>query len=167
MPLAGAFATIRAMKCFAFTIAMLAAACGSKTPATTTPGGEGSAAPVAALPDVPFEQLDHDQKIRFMKETVVPEMAPLFQAHDPKEFAEFGCKTCHGPGAEKGEFHMPTADLPQLDFNDTSKFKKEDLEWMGKVVKPKMAALLKEAEYSPENPNGFGCLHCHTAAGAK
>lgn len=158
------------MKSFAFAIAVLAAACGSKTPSqTTTPGGgEGSAtAPVAALPDVPFEELNHDQKIQFMKEKVVPEMGALFKEHDPKEFAEFGCQTCHGPGAEKGEFHMPSAHLPVLDFKDMSKFKKEDIEWMGKVIKPKMAALLKESEYSPENPNGFGCMHCHTAAGAK
>jgi hypothetical protein len=156
------------MKSFAFAIAVLAAACGSKTPSPTAPGaGEGSAAPVAALPDVAFEQLDHDQKIQFMKEKVMPVMGPLFQAHDAQGFADFSCKTCHGPGAEKGEFHMPYAGLPQLDFSDMSKFKKEDLEWMGKVIKPKMAELLKEPEYSPENPNGFGCMQCHTAPGAK
>jgi len=143
---------------------MLAAACGSKTPVeTTTPaggGGEGSA--VAALPDVPFEELNHDQRIQYMKEVVTPAMAPLFQAHDAQKFAEFGCKTCHGPGAEKGEFHMPNPELPKLGPATKDKHKPEDLEWMGKVIKPKMAELLKEPEWTPENPKGFGCMECHT-----
>jgi len=152
----------------AFASLVLATACGSKAPATTTTAGggggsAGSATPV--LPDVPFEKLDHDQQIQFMKEVVVPTMGPLFQAHDPKEFAEFGCKTCHGPGAEKGEFDMPNPGLPKLNFADMSKHKKEDLEWMGKVIKPQMAKLLKEPEYSAENPTGFGCGECHTIEG--
>lgn len=154
------------MKSLAFVVAMLAAACGSKTPAeTTTPpaGGEGSAsaAPVAALPDVPFEELNHDQRIQYMKEVVTPTMAPLFKAHDAEEFTEFGCKTCHGPGAEKGEFHMPNPELPKLGQAAMGKFKKEDIEWMGTVIKPKMAELLKEPEWTPENPKGFGCMECH------
>ncbi len=158
---------LRAMKLLAVLASLVvAAACGSKTPATTTTGGGGdlgSASPV--LPDVPFEKLDHDQQIQFMKEKVVPAMAPIFKDHDAKEFAEFGCKTCHGDGAEKGEFDMPNPNLPKLNFADMSKYKKEDLEWMGGQVKPTMAKLLQESEYTPENPTGFGCLNCHTAEG--
>lgn len=140
------------------------AACGSKSSSsspTTTPGD-----PVAAveLPDVPFDQLDHDQKIEFMKQKVMPAMEPIFKNHDATKFAEFTCKTCHGEGAAQGEFHMPNDKLPKLNFADPSQHKKEDMEWMSKQVKPQMAALLKETEYSPENPEGFGCLHCHTAA---
>ncbi len=141
---------------------LVAAACGSKSPATTTGGSETA---TAVLPDVPFEQLDHDQQIQFMKQKVVPTMAPLFKEHDPQEFADFGCTTCHGPGAEKGEFEMPNPELPKLNFADMSKFKPEDVEWMTKVIKPTMATLLKEPEYSEQNPKGFGCLHCHTAEG--
>ena len=157
---------MRAMKSLVVLASLfLAAACGSKSPSTATPGGEPAGSAVAVLPDVPFDQLDHDQQIQFMKEQVVPAMAPLFQQHDATEFAEFGCKTCHGPGAEQGEFEMPNPGLPKLNFADMSTFKPEDLEWMGKVVKPAMAKLLREAEYSPENPQGFGCLQCHTAEG--
>jgi hypothetical protein len=159
----GGFATIRRMKLLAvFASLVVAAACGSKAPATTTTTGDTGAA-TAVLPDVPFEKLDHDQQIQFMKEVVVPKMAPLFQAHDAKEFADFGCKTCHGPGAEKGEFEMPNPGLPKLNFKDMSKHKPEDLEWMGKVIKPEMAKLLGEPEYSESTPDGFGCVHCHTA----
>ena len=156
---------LRAMKLLAVLASLVvAAACGSKAPTTTTTtggGDPGSATPV--LPDVPFEKLDHDQQIQFMKEKVVPTMEPLFKEHDPKEFAEFGCKTCHGAGAEKGEFEMPNPNLPKLNFADMSKHKKQDLEWMGKVIKPTMAMLLQQPEYTPETPDGFGCVHCHTA----
>lgn len=149
-------------------LSALLAACGSKSQSQTTPGGgsgDTAGSAVAVLPDVPFEQLDHDQQIQFMKEKVVPTMGPLFKEHDAEEFAEFGCKTCHGPGAEQGEFDMPAAHLPKLNFGDMSKFDPKTVEWMGKVVKPTMAKLLGEAEYSPENPKGFGCLQCHTAEG--
>lgn len=144
---------------------VFAAACGSKSSTqTTTPtgGGDGSGSATAALPDVPFEKLDHDQQIEFMKTKVVPAMEPIFKTHDATKYGEFGCKTCHGPGAEKGEFDMPNAGLPVLDFKDMSKFKKEDLEWMGKEVKPAMAKLLGLPEYTPENPTGFGCGGCHS-----
>jgi hypothetical protein len=137
---------------------VFAASCGGK--------GAAPAAPVAKLPDVPFDQLDHDQQHQFMKEVVVPTMQPLFQQHDAKKFAEFGCKTCHGPGVEKHEFDMPNAELPKLNFSDMSKFKKEDLEWMGKEIMPTMAKLLKQQPYTDENPKGFGCLGCHTQEGA-
>ena len=150
------------MKCLVLVSSLLLAACGSKSSTTTTPtGGDGVGTAGAALPDVPFDELDLDQQIQFMKERVVPTMGPLFKQHDAEEFGEFGCKTCHGPGAAKGEFEMPNNDLPKLTFADMSKFKKEDIEWMSKVIKPEMAKLLGKPEYSPENPDGFGCGHCH------
>jgi hypothetical protein len=144
---------------------LVTAACGSKSSTQTTPtggGDPGSGSAAMVLPDVPFDKLDHDQQIEFMKVKVLPAMAPIFKGHDATKYAEFGCKTCHGPGAEKGEFEMPNASLPVLDFKDMSKFKKEDLEWMGTQVKPTMAKLLGEVEYTPETPDGFGCGHCHT-----
>ena len=153
---------MRRMKLLALVSLCLIAACGSTTNTTTntTPGPTAT----VVLPDVAFDKLDHDQRIEFMKQKVVPAMAPLFKQHDEKKFAEFGCKTCHGKQAETGHFDMPNAELPKLDFADLSKFKKEDLEWMGKEIKPAMAKLLQQPEFTPENPKGFGCLECHTAA---
>lgn len=144
-------------------ILLLAAACGSKAaPATTTTDQPKQ----VTLPEgVPFDQLDQDQRIEFMKQKVVPAMQPIFQNHDPKEFAEFGCKTCHGEQAAEGHFDMPNPGLPKLNFKDPAamaKFSKEDLEWMSKEVKPMMAKLLSEPEFTPENPNGFACTGCHT-----
>lgn len=157
------------MKALAFAAALLAAACGSKSPSTTTPTGGhdhdhamGSGAP-GPLPDVPFDSLDHEQRIQFMKEKVVPTMEPLFKNHDPKRFAEFGCKTCHGEGAMEGKFDMPNEKLPKLFGPSMDTYKKEDVEWMGKEIKPAMAALLEQPEMTKDNPQGFGCLECHTA----
>jgi cytochrome c551/c552 len=142
------------MKCVALgSLLLAAAACGPK-----------SAPANAVLPDVPFEQLDHDQKIQFMKESVVPTMAPLFQAHDGEKFADFGCKTCHGEAADRGHFHMPNDKLPKLNLADMSKYKQRDIDFMANEIKPTMAKLLREPEYSEAEPQGFGCLHCHAKA---
>jgi hypothetical protein len=113
------------------------------------------------LPDVPFEQFDHQQKIQFMKQVVVPTIGPMFQSHDPDRYAKFGCKTCHGSDVDRDEYHMPSDDLPRLNFSDMSKYKERDIEFMKNEIKPTMAKLLKEPEHSEENPRGFGCLHCH------
>ena len=139
------------------------AACGSAPPApTTTP----SPTPTA-LPDVAFDKLDHDQKMEFMKQKVVPAMKPLFQSHDAAKFAEFGCKTCHGKDPEASKFKMPDPELPVLDFSDMSKFKPEDIQWMKNDIMPTMAKTLQLPPHSADNPNGFGCLGCHTQAGAR
>lgn len=144
------------------TVAVLAlAACGS-TPASSTTPKEGGGEATVALPDVPFDKLENDQKIAFMKQKVVPTMKPIFQNHDAKRYAEFGCKTCHGEQAKEGHFDMPNPNLPKLNFADMSKFKKEDLDWMHDQVWPTMGKLLQMPLFSKDNPKGFGCLACHT-----
>jgi len=110
--------------------------------------------------DVPFARLDHDQRIRFMEDVVLPAMEPMFQKHDPAKYADFGCVTCHGKLALDGDYRMPNRELPTLDFNDLSKFKSEDLAWM-REVKPAMARLLRRPVWAEDNPTGFGCEGCH------
>ncbi|MBA2543923.1 MAG: hypothetical protein H0V17_30045 [Deltaproteobacteria bacterium] len=111
-----------------------------------------------------FDKLTHDQKMDFMKKQVVPKMKPMFQKFDAKEFANFGCKTCHGKDPAKTKYEMPSKDVPALDFAalKAGKQKPEMAKWMSDVVKPEMAKLLNEPEYSDTNPKGFGCTHCHT-----
>lgn len=135
------------------------AACGGKSsaPATTpTP---------AALPDVPFAKLDHAQQAEFMKQKVVPAMQPIFQKHDPKKYAAFGCETCHGEHPEARHFDMPNAALPALGYEKEfyARFKPTDLEWMGGEVLPAMAKLLGETPSftDPAPTAGFGCAGCH------
>ena len=148
------------MKCL-LGLALLAAACGPSASSITKPTGDRGSA-VVALPDVPFEKLDHDQRAEFMKQKVVPGMKAVFQNHDAKEFAQFGCETCHGAQAKDGHFDMPNPDLPKLNLKDMSKFKAEDVAWMTHEVAPTMAKLLGVAMDSAENPTGFGCTSCHT-----
>lgn len=143
-------------------VCLLLAACGSKPPVPAAVQPEPPPAAKVALPDVPFDQLDHDQRAEFMKQKVVPAMAPLFQQHDPKKYSEFGCKTCHGKQASDQHFDMPNPELPKLAKDAMPTFKKEDVEWMMKEVKPAMAKLLQQSEWSPQNPKGFGCHGCHT-----
>jgi hypothetical protein len=59
---------------------------------------------------------------------------------------------------------MPSPDVAALDFAalKAGKQKPKMAQWMGEVVKPEMAKLLKESEYTEANPKGFGCLECHT-----
>lgn len=145
---------------------VLAAACGSKSPPATTPTPTpGGASATAVLPDLPFEELDHDQRVEFMKQKVLPTMKPLFQNHDPEDFAGFGCETCHGAGAKDGEYEMPNPKLPKLNLANLGKFKKADVEWMKNEILPTMARLLGEPVASEANPKGFHCLECHTEGG--
>ena len=100
---------------------LLAAACGSKSkPADTTMGGGGGTA-TAGGGDMPaaasWEQMDHDARKAYMKETVLPEMKKLFVEFDAGEFGNMNCKTCHGAGAEDGSFEMPNPELPVLSMD--------------------------------------------------
>lgn len=147
-------------------VVLIAAACGSSQPTTTTAKPPTTEAAVATLPDVPFDDLDHDQREEFMKQKVVPTMTPIFKNHDPKKYANFGCDTCHGEDFIKGDFEMPNPKLPKLNFADMSKFKPADIEWMKTQVWPTMGKLLKEPLYSESNPEGFNCTTCHTQEGA-
>lgn len=115
----------------------------------------------ASIDDRPFDQLNHDERIEFMKQRVVPAMQPVFVQHDASKFSTFGCVTCHGKSADQGEFHMPSGSLPKLGGDLTKKFPRAKLDWMLTEVKPTMAKLLKVKEWSPEDPYGFDCFGCH------
>src|SRR5690242_17983726 len=105
-------------------LVLLIAACGSKAPAPAQPTQTAQ----VTLPDVPFDQLDQDQREAFMKQNVMPVMKPIFQHHDAHDFEKFQCETCHGKGAAQGHFDMPNPELPKLDFSDMKKWKQEDLD---------------------------------------
>jgi hypothetical protein len=158
---------MRAMKRLAWLALMLAVSCGgARTTATTTPAGEGAATGDVPPEGMAFEDMTKNQRIVFMKETVLPAMAKEFASVDPK-FAEMDCKTCHGKSAEDKTFKMPNPDLPHLPttpegFARIKEEKPKILAFMLGTVKPKMAALLKEPEYDPATKSGeFGCPKCH------
>ena len=123
--------------------------------------------PPAPEPDA-FMKLSKDEKIKIMKSKVLPAMTKLFKAYDAKHFAKFGCKTCHGHGADEGgDFKMPNPDLPVLDF-EAIKAGKQDpkmAKFMGDKVKPEMAKLLGLEPWDEQHPAGFGCHGCHNIKG--
>lgn len=114
-----------------------------------------------------FDAMSPGERMSFMKKVVFPEMSQLFDSGGEEEH-EFGCKTCHGPGAAQGNFKMPNPALPKLDpsdgFADEKKAKPEAVKFMMEQVVPKMAELLGEPVYDPATHEGFGCFECHTKA---
>lgn len=125
-----------------------------------------TAAPTATTPPAPtaWKDMNHDQKIEFMKAKVMPPMMADFQAHDAKKFKDFTCATCHGPGAKEGKFKMPNDKLPKLSPADSFKKhakQKPMLDFMMQKVTPNMANLLGAPAFDPATGQGFGCGGCH------
>ena len=128
--------------------------------------GSGSSAGAAsgepAPPAFDFDKLNHQAKLDFMRKKVMPPMKRAFQEFDAKKFAGFNCKTCHGKDPRATKYKMPNPELPKLDFAALKAGKHPKMaEFMNKVVKPEMAKLLQQPEYTEANPKGFGCLECH------
>src|SRR5437868_3273474 len=78
-----------------------------------------------------------------------------------------GCASCHGDSATDGTFKMPNPKLPKLPtkpegFKQLMVEKPQVMEFMAKQVKPTMATLLGEPEWTPATKKGFGCVECHT-----
>ncbi len=102
-----------------------------------------------------------DEEIAFMKKNVVPEMGPVFKGYNAKRYAEFSCKTCHGP-----KFKEPKDYLPKLTFKDgklTAFAEKPEIaKFMAEQVEPHMATALGLKPYDMTTHTGFGCNGCHT-----
>lgn len=133
------------------------AACGGaqSNTAAPTPGAGG------------FDAMNQGQKMALMKGTVTPTMRGEFQAFDAHDFADFQCKTCHGAGAASGNFKMPNPELPKLDaaggFAKDKADHPKEVAFMQEKVQPMMAKMLGQPEHSDANPDGFGCMDCHTS----
>ena len=130
----------------------------------TKPGESAVAAePAPAVPahDVWHEGMTEDEEIAFMKKNVVPEMAPVFKGYNAKRYADFGCKTCHGP-----KFKEPKDYLPKLTFKGgklTSFAEMPEIsKFMAEQVVPHMATAMGLKPFDMTTHTGFGCNGCHT-----
>ncbi len=153
-----------------FLTMLFLASCGGSAPATEgtdtaappTAGGEHEV-DVAALAARDFDSLSPEEKGDFMEHVVMPAMKPLFQQFDAEDFSHFSCATCHGRGAREVNFRMPNGIEPL----DPAHMPAEDgesgraMHFMEEQVKPRMAELLHQTQWSPTNPHGFGCFNCH------
>jgi hypothetical protein len=118
------------------------------------------------IPKGPWKDMNHDDRLVFMKKVVFPKMKPEFVAFDSKDFGDMTCVTCHGDGAKDKTFKMPNPKLPKLPATEEG-FKKlqekhpEAVKFMREKVVPDMASLLGEEPYNRETHKGFGCFECH------
>lgn len=131
---------------------------------TEETGEEATDAPPAEAADAKWADMSDSQKMEYMQQTVLPKMKASFAAIDPK-FEDMKCPTCHGEGAKKGQFEMPSADLPKLTttgkFEAELKAHPEMTKFMMEKVVPEMAALLHAEPYDATTQQGFGCFGCH------
>ena len=112
-----------------------------------------------------WPEMDREQRAALMADRVVPLAAGLFRSWRPAKYAAVDCRLCHGPGAETGDFRMPTAHLPRLsgelllgpelrNHPETTKLK------LDRLVPP-MAEALGKKPFSLVTRSGFGCYSCH------
>ena len=157
---------------------VVAAACGGGQAEPVTPttpsasASDSSTAPTAsatasasattdATGPVWKDDMTKDQQVAYMKANVAPRMGKVFQEHDAKKYAEFSCKTCHGP-----QYKVPKDFLPKLTMKGGEltafKEKAEMSKFMHEKVVPEMAAAMGQKPYDPATKTGFGCMGCHT-----
>jgi len=111
----------------------------------------------------PYADMDFDQRVEYMEEVVLPEMAQAFWDYDPVEYEDFSCESCHGENAEADEYEMPSGIAP-LRFPtpaDATEWERDTREWMDDFVKPRMAELTDQEEWAQNNPDGMRCTSCH------
>ena len=130
-------------------------------------GGEREAPPTKA--NITWKTMSKAERTQYMKDVVTPRMGEMFRAFDAKVFARFDCTTCHGQSAGEGSYTMPNqalATLPgnAMGFRALMHDKPEWMRFMGRQVRPQMAALLGLDEVDMRNPkpDQFGCRNCHT-----
>ena len=156
----------QSMRVFTLVAAAALSACGGSQPAASSPGepsatagvdgGEGAGEELVWKDDMPTKD-----KGVFMKKKVMPAMTKSFQEHDSKEFADFSCKTCHGPQMKP----HPVDYLPALNIKGGKMAEAEEhpelAKFMHDKVVPEMAALFGKPVYDPKTQQGFGCNGCH------
>lgn len=133
-------------------------ACGG----SPSPANPAASTPLSAAPAAWSDTLSHDQKLAFMKATFTPAVAPVFKGHNATLYADFGCKTCHGPESKP----QPRDFLPHLTLTADGKGIMEF------TTKPEVSKFMIDVEvaaaksfgkpvFDVKTGQGFGCAGCH------
>jgi len=137
--------------------AVLAVACSSGSGPRVPPTG----GPEIGALHVPWKDKNHEERHAYMAAHVEPIMKKLFQEHNKKDYAGFGCPTCHGKDAELVDYKMPNSlyALPEKDPVEEAKSVDEDTAaFMVDKVLPTMSRLLSKQD---GNGNPVSCFTCH------
>jgi hypothetical protein len=112
-----------------------------------------------ALEPGAWEEMSFEERKKFMRELILPTVAPMFHDFDAQRFAAVSCKTCHGSGAQAGDFALPSPDVPALNseaLKNPSEELKPIVEFMRNVLKPAVSELLGKRETA-----ALRCNTCH------
>lgn len=145
-------------------LALALASCGGGSTESTTETTETTSTGGGEAEHIAWDDMTMEQRGEYMATVVMPAMQPLFQNHDPEEFADFSCATCHGENAHDVGFHMPNGVHPMTHEEVGPMFGSSDpdAQWMITQVWPRMGELLGESLYNPETHEGFSCFNCHS-----
>lgn len=173
------------MRAFLIAVVAVVVGCGGgkSTPtATPEPAPTNEVQPAAAeevvpaaespLPgfDRPWSQLERSERIRLMRDRIVPLGEALFTQLDAEKYDMVDCTTCHGDRALDAEYSMPNPDLIVLDFRPGSGYQKlvaempHVIDFMKNRLTPELATALGKEQWAEDNPGGFGCWSCHLKA---
>lgn len=156
----------------ALILTLVLAGCGGDGEPTDEPiaaeptAGTEDPAPAVAAGELTWPEMDREQRLAYMQQTVMPEMKALFVAFDAERYADFGCATCHGEDMQAVDFAMPNGLAPLVPSEIPAMFQSEQpmAVFMTQEAWPKMVELLDAQPYDPETHEGFGCLGCHATA---
>jgi hypothetical protein len=133
----------------------------STPPTSSAPAGSSSASnPPSGELKVWADAKSIGDQAKFMGQTIVPHMKPVFQAFDAKRYEKFGCQTCHGPQNKPPKEFLPKLSLKGGTFAVT-KDKAAMLDFMMTKVSSEMADAMGEKHFDPTTKTGFGCGNCH------
>lgn len=133
-------------------------------------GCGSSARPPASPAPTVWKAMDHDQRMAYMKDVVLPRTKAAFVAFDPS-YQDMDCKTCHGDGVDDKTYELPNPKIRPLPNNEQAFMAMlgEDADaakitpFMADTLEPMMAELLQETVFDPRTMTGeFGCSNCHT-----
>ncbi len=149
---------------------LLLAACPATTPADDD-DDDSAADDDDSTPYVqpgPFEDMEREERIEFMRHVVVPTMQPLLAQIDPEKYNEvdFGCDDCHGEDYIDADYEMPNGivELSVSNFPHSQNADPELREY-GELMEdeflPTMAGLLGRELWTQQTPDGMSCSACH------
>ena len=154
-------------------LALTSFACGGGAPAAVAPTSPpdmdaGVAAPVATSPQTAetlpaswSDSMTKEQKVAYMSKNVVGRMGKTFKDYDAKMYADFSCKTCHGPNRQDPQAYLPHLKL-QGDKLTAFAESPQIAKFMHEHVVPEMASAMGEPAYDAKTNTGFGCAGCHS-----